>query len=130
MKTVDDFSYGALWIRQAITQALASQSKAIRIPTDVVDKLGKMMRVASRLEEGLGREPTDEELAAEVGMTSRRITQMRMAAIRPASLDAHLGVQEPFTRQTEIRNYTRRQNFKRSCRGGDGSSPASHRKGS
>jgi RNA polymerase primary sigma factor len=56
----------------------------------VVDKLGKMRRAASRLEERLGREPTDEELAAEVGTTSRRVTQMRMAAICPASLDARI----------------------------------------
>jgi RNA polymerase primary sigma factor len=99
MRAVDRFDpnkraklsgYGALWIRQAITQALASQSKAIRLPTHVVDKLGKMRRTASRLEERLGREPTDEELAAEVGTTSRRVTEMRMAAIRPASLDAQI----------------------------------------
>lgn len=97
MRAVDRFdphkgaklsSYGALWIRQAITRALASQSKAIRLPTHVAEKLSKMRRAASRLEEELGREPTDEELAAEVGTTSRRVTQMRMAAIRPASLDA------------------------------------------
>jgi RNA polymerase primary sigma factor len=99
MRAVDRFDpnkgaklsgYGALWIRQAITQALASQSKAVRLPTHVVDKLGKMSRAASRLEEELGREPTDEELAAEVGTTSRRVAQMRMAAIRPASLDAQI----------------------------------------
>jgi RNA polymerase primary sigma factor len=99
MRAVDRFdpckgaklsSYSALWIRQAITKALASQSKALRLPTHVVDKLGKMRRAASRLEEGLGREPTDDELAAEVGTTSRRVTQMRMAAIRPASLDAQI----------------------------------------
>ena len=99
MKAVDRFdpqkgaklsSYGAMWIRQAITQALANQSKTIRLPTHVVGKLGKMRRAASRLQEGLGREPTDEELAAEVGTTSKRVTQMRMAAIRPASLDAQM----------------------------------------
>jgi RNA polymerase primary sigma factor len=99
MKAVDRFdpqkgaklsSYSAMWIRQAITQALANQSKTIRLPTHVVGKLGKMRRAASRLQEGLGREPTDEELAAEVGTTSRRVTQMRMAAIRPASLDAQM----------------------------------------
>lgn len=83
-------SYGALWIKQAITQALASQSKAIRLPIHVVDKLRKMRRAASRLEETLGREPTDEELAAEVGTTARRVTRMRMAAIRPASLDKQI----------------------------------------
>jgi RNA polymerase primary sigma factor len=99
MKAVDRFdplkgakmsSYSSFWIRQAITKALASQSKAIRLPTHVVDKLGKMRRAASRLEEELGREPTDEELAAEVGTTPRRVTQMQMAAIRPASLDAQI----------------------------------------
>lgn len=103
MRAVDRFdphkgakfsSYSAFWIRQAITQALASQSKAVRLPTHVVDKLGKMRRAASRLEEGLGREPTDAELAAEVGMTSRRVSQMRMAAIRPASLDAQVDGEE------------------------------------
>jgi RNA polymerase primary sigma factor len=82
--------YGSFWIKQAITHALASQSKAMRLPTHVLDKLGKMRRVASRLEEELGREPTDEELAAEVGTSSLRVNQMRMAAIRPASLDAPL----------------------------------------
>ena len=103
MRAVDRFApnkgaklsgYGALWIRQAITKALASQSKAMRLPTHVVEKLGKMRRTASRLEEELGREPTDEELAAEVGTTSRRVTQMRMAAIRPASLDAQIDGEE------------------------------------
>jgi len=99
MRAVDRFdphkgatfsSYSAFWIRQAITQALASQSKAIRLPTHVVDKLGKMNRAASRLEEELGREPTDDELAVEVGTTSSRVTQMRVAALRPASLDAQI----------------------------------------
>ena len=103
MRAVDRFDpgkgaklsgYGALWIRQAITQALASQSKAIRLPAHVVDKLGRMRRAASRLYGELGREPTDEELAAEVGTNSRRVTQMRIAAIRPASLDAQIDGQD------------------------------------
>jgi RNA polymerase primary sigma factor len=83
-------AYSAWWIRQAITRALASQSKAMRLPTHVVDKLAKLRRAALQMEEELGREPTDEELAEEVGTTSARVTQMRMAAIRPASLDAQL----------------------------------------
>lgn len=99
MRAVDRFdpakgakfsTYSAFWIKQAITQALASQSKAIRLPMHVVDKLGRINRAASRLEEELGREPTDEELADEVGTTSRRVTQMRVAALRPASLDAQI----------------------------------------
>ncbi|HEY5909503.1 MAG TPA: RNA polymerase sigma factor RpoD/SigA [Verrucomicrobiae bacterium] len=87
-------AYSAFWIRQAITQALASQSKTIRLPVHVVSKLSKMHRAASRLEDTLGREPTDDELAAEVGTTPRRIIQMRVAAIRPASLDAQFDGEE------------------------------------
>jgi DNA-directed RNA polymerase sigma subunit (sigma70/sigma32) len=55
-----------------------------------IGKLGKLTRAAFRLEAELGREPTDDELAAEVGMTSSSITQMRTAAIHPTSLDVRL----------------------------------------
>jgi len=57
----------------------------------LVDKISKMRRVAMKLQEELGREPTDEELADEMGMTAARVRQMRLAAIRPASLDAPIG---------------------------------------
>jgi hypothetical protein len=56
-----------------------------------VDKISKMRRTAMRLQEELGREPTDEELGEELGITASRVAQMRMAAIRPASLDAPIG---------------------------------------
>lgn len=82
--------YSAFWIKQAITKALASQSKAVRLPVHVADKLSIMGRAALRLEEELGREPTDEELAAEMGTSSFRVNRMRMAAMRPASLDAQI----------------------------------------
>ena len=86
--------FSAPWIKGAITDALANQSKAFRLPTHVITKLSKLNHAAFRLEEELGREPTDDELAAEVGMTSSRITRMRMAAIRPASLDARFDDEE------------------------------------
>jgi len=57
----------------------------------LVDKISKMRRTAMRLQEELGREPTDEELGAELGISAPRIAQMRLAAIRPASLDAPIG---------------------------------------
>jgi RNA polymerase primary sigma factor len=57
----------------------------------LVDKISKMRRVGMRLQEELGREPTDEELADEMDMTATRVRQMRQAAIRPASLDAPIG---------------------------------------
>jgi RNA polymerase primary sigma factor len=84
-------TYGSWWIKQSIKRALANQSKTIRLPVHLVDKISKMRRVAMKLQEELGREPTDEELADELGMTAARVRQMRMASIRPASLDAPIG---------------------------------------
>ena len=84
-------TYGAWWIKQSIKRALANQSKTIRLPVHLVDKISKMRRTAMKLQEVLGREPTDEELAEELGMTASRVAQLRTAAIRPASLDAPIG---------------------------------------
>ncbi|HEY4952397.1 MAG TPA: sigma-70 family RNA polymerase sigma factor [Verrucomicrobiae bacterium] len=84
-------TYGSWWIKQSIKRALANQSKTIRLPVHLVDKISKMRRIGMRLQEELGREATDDELADEMGMTAARVTQMRQAAIRPASLDAPIG---------------------------------------
>ncbi len=81
-------TYGSWWIKQSIKRALANQSKTIRLPVHLVDKISKMRRTALKLQEILGREPTDEELADELGTSALRVGQMRAAAIRPASLDA------------------------------------------
>jgi RNA polymerase primary sigma factor len=81
-------SYSAWWIRHAISLALANQSKVTRVPMHVIEKLGKMRRAALRLHAALDREPTDEELAAELGTTASRIARMRMAVVEPVSLDA------------------------------------------
>jgi RNA polymerase primary sigma factor len=84
-------TYGSWWIKQSIKRALANQSKTIRLPVHLVDKISKMRRTALKLQEMLGHEPSDEELADEMGMTALRVRQMRMAAVRPASLDAPIG---------------------------------------
>jgi RNA polymerase primary sigma factor len=84
-------TYGSWWIKQSIKRALANQSKTIRLPVHLVDKISKMRRRAMKLQEELGREPTDEELGEDLGLTARRVAQMRMAAVRPASLDAPIG---------------------------------------
>ena len=84
-------TYGSWWIKQSIKRALANQSKTIRLPVHLVDKISKMRRMSMKLQEAFGREPTDEELAAELGTTASRVSQMRIAAIRPASLDAPIG---------------------------------------
>ncbi len=84
-------TYGAWWIKQSIKRALANQSKTNRLPVHLVDKISKMRRTAMKLQEEFGREPTDEELGEELGMTAARVSQLRTAAIRPASLDAPIG---------------------------------------
>jgi RNA polymerase primary sigma factor len=84
-------TYGSWWIKQSIKRALANQSKTIRLPVHLVDKISKMRRTAMRLQEVFGREPTDEELGEELGISASRVAQLRTAAIRPASLDAPFG---------------------------------------
>jgi RNA polymerase primary sigma factor len=84
-------TYGSWWIKQAIKRALSNQSKTIRLPANQFDKLARMRRAAQRLHEELEREPTDEELAEELGVPTRRVARMRLAALGTASLDAPLG---------------------------------------
>ena len=84
-------TYGSWWIKQAIKRALANQSKTIRLPVHLVDKISKMRRMGLQLQEELGREPTDDELAESLQTTASRIAQMRMASVRPTSLDAPIG---------------------------------------
>ena len=87
-------TYAAWWIKQSIKRALANQSKTIRLPVHLVDKIARMRRVAMQLAEEFGREPTDEELGEELQMPAAKIAQLRTAAIRPASLDANVGQDE------------------------------------
>jgi RNA polymerase primary sigma factor len=84
-------TYSSWWIKQSIRRALANQSKTIRLPVHMVDKIYHMKKASLRLQELLGREPTDAEVAAEMGLSLRQIADMRGYAIRPASLDAPIG---------------------------------------
>jgi RNA polymerase primary sigma factor len=89
-------TYSAIWIRRYITQALADQSKATRIPMNVVAKLREIRRVSARLEEELGWEPNNQELAAELQMTETRVAQIRNTTNPAVSLDAQVaGVDSP-----------------------------------
>jgi RNA polymerase primary sigma factor len=90
-------TYASWWIKQSIKRALANQSKTIRLPVHVVDKIFHIRQAAVRLHEALGREATDEELADELNMTAKRVGELRTAAIAPASLDAPLGDDETNT---------------------------------
>jgi RNA polymerase primary sigma factor len=81
-------TYSSWWIKQGIKRALANQSKTIRIPVHLVDKISHMRKLSLRMREQLGREPNNEELAAEMGISVKRVAMMRRAALRPTSLDA------------------------------------------
>ena len=87
-------TYGSWWIKQSIKRALANQGKTIRLPVHLVDKIAKIRRVGAGLSDELGREATDEEIAEEVGMNASKVTQLKQAAIRPASLDAPVGEED------------------------------------
>jgi RNA polymerase primary sigma factor len=84
-------TYSSWWIKQSIRRGLANQGKTIRLPVHVADKIYHLRLAELRLQETLGHEPTEEELAQELNTTPRRIAALRTAAIRPASLDAPLG---------------------------------------
>jgi RNA polymerase primary sigma factor len=81
-------TYAAWWIKQSIKRALANQSKTIRLPVHLVDKIAKVRRVSLQMSDELGREPTDDELGEELGIASEKVGRLKSAGVRPASLDA------------------------------------------
>jgi RNA polymerase primary sigma factor len=81
-------TYAAWWIKQSMRRALANQSRTVRLPVHVTDRIGQLNRRAYKLTETLGREPTDEELAEVLDLPSHKVTQLRALSIRPTSLDA------------------------------------------
>ena len=83
-------TYASWWIKQSIKRALANQSKTIRLPVHLVDKIGKIRRVAAQMTEELGREPSTEELAEELGLPAAKVAHLKNVAVRPASLDAKI----------------------------------------
>src|SRR5438309_1705751 len=82
-------TYAAWWIKQSIKRALANQSRTIRLPVHAVDKVASIRRAETGLREAFGREPTDEEVANDLGIgDARRVRQYREASRRPVELDA------------------------------------------
>ncbi len=81
-------TYAMWWIKQSIKRALANQSKTIRLPVHLVDKVAKVRRVSLQMSDELGREPTDDELGEEIGIAGEKVARLRSFGIRPASLDA------------------------------------------
>ncbi len=87
-------TYASWWIKQSIKRALANQSKTIRLPVHLVDKIAKIRRVANQMTEELGREPLDEELAEELGLPLEKVAHLKSVGVRPASLDARISADD------------------------------------
>jgi len=87
-------TYASWWIKQSIKRALANQSKTIRLPVHLVDKIGKIRRVSAQMTEELGREPQDEELAEELGLAVAKVAHLKSVGVRPASLDARINADD------------------------------------
>jgi RNA polymerase primary sigma factor len=87
-------TYAIWWIKQAIKRALANQSKTIRLPVHLADKVAKVRRVSLQMSDELGREPTGDELGEELGIASDKVARLKSIGIRPASLDAPIDHQD------------------------------------
>jgi RNA polymerase primary sigma factor len=84
-------TYASWWIKQSIKRALANQSKTIRLPVHMVDKISKMRKEINRLNEELGREPTNEEVSVNLGISVSKVAHLKSVSVRPSSLDAPVG---------------------------------------
>lgn len=87
-------TYATWWIRQAITRAIADQARTIRIPVHMVETINKLIRVSRQLVQRLGREPSAEEIAAEMEIPSDRVEEIQRIAQEPVSLETPIGEEE------------------------------------
>ena len=87
-------TYATWWIRQAITRAIADQARTIRIPVHMVETINKLIRVSRQLLQELGREPTPEEIAAELDMPVDRVREILKISQEPVSLETPIGEEE------------------------------------
>jgi RNA polymerase primary sigma factor len=87
-------TYATWWIRQAITRAIADQARTIRIPVHMVETINKLIRISRQLVQRLGREPTAEEIASEMEISSDRVEEIQRIAQEPVSLETPIGEEE------------------------------------
>jgi len=84
-------TYAAWWIKQSMKRAVANQSKTIRLPVHLVDRIARMRKIISRYLEEFGREPDNDEIAYELQVPVNKIALLKTVSVRPASLEAPLG---------------------------------------
>jgi RNA polymerase primary sigma factor len=87
-------TYATWWIRQAVTRAIADKARTIRIPVHMVEKLNKVVHVERQLVQDLGREPTPDEIAAELECTAREVKDILRMSQLPVSLEKPIGEEE------------------------------------
>ncbi len=87
-------TYATWWIRQAITRALADQARTIRIPVHMVELINRLTRASRRLQQDLGRDPTPQELASEVGLSLEKVLSILKTSMEPISLEMPVGQEE------------------------------------
>ena len=87
-------TYATWWIRQAITRAIADQARTIRIPVHMVETINKLIRVQRQLLQDMGREPTPDEIATEMGTTPQKVREILKISQEPVSLETPIGEEE------------------------------------
>ena len=87
-------TYATWWIRQAITRSISDQARTIRVPVHMIEQINKVVRESRQLLQRLGREPTDEEIADQLGWPVSRVKQVKNVAREPISLETPIGEEE------------------------------------